>query len=310
MKQKRAVKNIAASVRQRLYNRAKEWGENFNLLISRYAVERLLYRLSQSPYANEFVLKGAQLFYVWTNSPHRTTRDVDLLRRGNMAIPALEAIFRKICRQVVEEPDGMVFFPDTVHGEEIREQAEYRGARIRFTYQLGEARGTLQVDVGFGDVLTPPPKIVEFPSLLEFPAPRLKAYQRETVVAEKFQAVVTLGIGNSRMKDFYDLSMLANEFHFDGETLSRAIEATFRRRKTALPSEAPLALSPDFAEDQIKQKQWQGFLNKNRLQPSKASLKLVIKMIREFIMPPVQAIAGNLRFKKIWPAGGPWQDKS
>jgi hypothetical protein len=219
----------------------------------------LLYRLSQSQYANEFVLKGAQLFYVWTDSPHRTTRDLDLLRHGDSTIPELEAIFRNICQRPVEEPDGIVFLPDTVHGEQIREEAKYMGVRIHFAYRLGEIKGTLQVDVGFGDVVTPAPERVEFPSLLDFPAPRLKAYPREAMIAEKFQAMVTLGINNSRMKDFFDLSVLAETFHFDGETLRRAIEATFNRRKTVVPTIVPVALTAQFAEDAIKQKQWQGF---------------------------------------------------
>jgi predicted nucleotidyltransferase component of viral defense system len=290
MKQKRVIKNIAASVRQRLYNRASERGENFNLVVPRYAVERLLYRLSQSQYAKEFVLKGAQLFYVWTESPHRTTRDLDLLRYGNSAILELETIFRNICQQPVEQPDGIVFLSDTVHGEQIREEAEYIGVRIRFVYRLGEIKGALQVDVGFGDAVTPSPQMVEFPVLLDFPAPRLKAYPREAMIAEKFQAMVTLGINNSRMKDFFDLSVLAEAFHFDGETLRQAIEATFKRRQIALPNEVPLALTPDFAEDENKQKQWRAFLNKNRLQPAKADLVGVVETIHKFLMPPILAL--------------------
>jgi len=308
MKPQRAIKNVSASVRQRLYNRAKERGDDFNLIIPRYAVERLLYRLSKSQYANEFVLKGAQLFYVWTESPHRTTRDLDLLRYGVSAIPELEAIFRNICRQPVEEPDGIVFLSDTVHGEQIREEAEYMGVRIRFAYRLGEIKGTLQVDVGFGDAVTPAPELVEFPSLLDFPAPRLKAYSRETMIAEKFQAMVTLGINNSRMKDFYDLSVLAQTFHFDGATLCRAIAATFKRRQIALPNEVPLALTPDFAKDQNKQKQWRAFLNKNRLQPAKTDLAAVVATIRKFLMPPILALTNKQRFKQVWSPRGPWRD--
>jgi len=309
MKTKRAITNIAASVRQRLYNRARERGENFNLVIPRYAVERLLYRLSQSHYADEFVLKGAQLFHVWIDSPHRATRDLDLLRYGDSAIPELEEIFRNICRQSVEEPDGIVFLSDTVHGEQIREQAEYVGVRIRFAYRLGEIKGTLQIDVGFGDVVTPAPKFVDFPSLLDFPAPRLKAYARETMIAEKFQAMVELGINNSRMKDFFDLSMLADTFDFDGDTLCRAIAATFKRRQIALPNEVPLALTPDFANDQNKQIQWQAFLNKNRLQPGNADFGAVIETIRKFLMPPILSLIDGQKFRKTWAPGGGWRIK-
>ncbi len=310
MKKQRAIKNIPASVRQRLYNRAKERGESFNLVIPRYAVERLLYRLSRSPYAREFVLKGAQLFYVWTKSPHRTTRDLDLLRYGAAAIPELETIFRNICRQPVEPPDGIAFLPDTVRGEQIREQAEYIGIRIRFAYRLGEIKGTLQVDVGFGDAVTPAPKLVEFPSLLDFPLPRLKAYSRDAMIAEKFEALVTLGINNTRMKDFFDISTLASTFHFDGETLCRAIAATFKRRKTVVPNTVPVALTAQFAEDSMKQKQWQGFLNKNRLQPRDAGFGAAIEAIRKFLMPPTLSLAEKQKFTKIWTPGGAWRSNN
>jgi len=308
MKQKRTVKNVGASVRQRLSNLAREQDEDFNLVLSRYAIERLLYRMSQSQHEDEFILKGAQLFALWMGKPHRITRDLDLLRKGNPTISQLEAIFRSICKQSVDEPDGIEFLAETVRGEEIRGREKYHGVRIRLVYHLAGAKDVLQIDVGFGDAVKPAPKMVEFPSLLDFPAPRLKAYSREAMIAEKFQAMVTLGISNSRMKDFYDLSILANTFHFAGETLIEAIEATFKRRKIALPSEVPLALTPDFAGNQKKQKEWRAFLNKNRLQPAKEALAGVVATIRKFLMPPILALAGKQRFKRIWPPGGPWQD--
>ncbi len=310
MKKQRAIKNVPASVRQRLYNRASERGESFNLVVPRYAVERWLYRLSQSPHAREFVLKGAQLFYVWTESPHRTTRDLDLLRYGAATIPELEDIFRNICQQPVEPQDGILFLPDTVRGEQIREQAEYIGVRIRFTYRLGEIQSTLQVDVGFGDAVTPAPRMVEFPALLDFHPPRLKAYSREAMIAEKFQALVTLGINNTRMKDFFDLSVLAQTFHFDGRVLCRAIAATFKRRKTAIPNTVPVALTAQFAEDKIKQKQWQGFLNKNRLPTSDADFSAVIERIREFLLPPTLCLAEKKKFEKVWSPGGGWRTEN
>lgn len=307
MKQKPPIKNIAASVRQQLSNRARERGEDFDLLLSRYAVERLLYRLSLSSHANEFVLKGAQLFFVWMDSPYRITRDLDLLRRGDSTIPQVEAIFRALCQQPVEKPDGIEFISETVKGEVIHEQAEYRGVRIRLLYRLAEAQNTLQSDIGFGDAVTPAPKIVEFPSLIGFPLPRIKAYSREAVIAEKFQALVMLGITNSRMKDFFDLSILARTFHFDGEMLCRAIAATFKRRKTVVPNTVPVALTAQFAEDLIKQKQWQGFLNKNRLRPSNTDLGAVIEDIRRFLMPPILSVAQKQTFKKIWIPGSDWR---
>ncbi len=303
------ITNVPASVRQRLYNRARSQGEDFNLIVSRYAVERLLYRLSKSQYAEEFVLKGAQLFYVWLEASHRTTRDLDLLRYGATALLELENIFRNICRQPVAEPDGIEFLADTVRGEEIREHAEYRGARIRIAYRLGEAKGAMQIDIGFGDVATPAPKFIKFPSLLDFPAPRLKAYQRETVVAEKFHALVTLGINNSRFKDFYDLFLLAKTFPFDGKLLSSAIQATFKRRKTALPIETPIALTSAFAKDPNKQKQWQAFLMKNRVELGRTDFVRVVETIRRFLLPPTLAMVQQQKFRKVWPAGGPWRDE-
>jgi len=308
MKQKRTIKNIAASIRERLNNRARELGEDFNLILSRYAVERFLHRLSRSRYANEFILKGAQLFALWTEIPHRVTRDLDLLREGDSSLAKLETIFRAICDQPVEEDDGIEFLANTVKGEAIRERAEYGGWRIRIGYRIATARNTLQVDVGFGDVVIPRPQVVEFPSLLDFSAIHLKAYSRETVIAEKFQAIVMLGIANSRMKDFYDISILAQTFHFDGATLLKAIAATFKRRKTVLPGEMPVALTADFAKDQVKQKIWQGFLNKNRLNPVKADFIAVIKILREFLMPPTLALIHGQKFKQIWLPKGPWQE--
>ncbi len=309
MKRPRAIINVPASVRQRLYNRARAQGDDFNLILSRYAIERLLYRLSKSQYAGEFVLKGAQLFYVWIAAPHRTTRDLDLLRYGAAALSELETMFRNICGQPVAELDGIEFLAETVRGEEIREQAEYRGARIRFAYRLGEAKGALQIDIGFGDVATPAPKFVNFPSLLDFPAPRLKAYQRETVVAEKFHALVALGINNSRFKDFYDLFVLAKTFQFDGKPLSGAIQATFKRRKTALSTETPIALSAAFAKDPNKQKQWRAFLMKNRVELARIDFVRVVETIRKFLLPPTMALVQGQKFKYVWEPGGPWREE-
>jgi len=309
MKDKKTIKNVAASIRQRLYNRARDRGEDFNLILSRYAVERFLQRLSQSPYAGKFILKGAQLFSLWSEMPHRITRDLDLLGKGESAIAELEALFRVVCKQPVDFPDGIEFAADTVKGEEIREQAKYKGVRIRLMYVLAEAKDILQIDIGFGDIVTPRAKFVEFPSLLEFLPVRLKAYSRETVIAEKFQALVMLGIGNSRMKDFYDLFILSGAFHFDGAVLSPAIAATFRRRKTTMPQEIPLALTNEFAHNAAKQKQWHGFLNKNGLQPAQVHLAAVIEKLREFLIPPTTAFAKEKTFKQIWPPGGPWRKK-
>jgi predicted nucleotidyltransferase component of viral defense system len=223
--------NLAASVRQRLMNAARQQGEDFQLVLTRYLIERLLYRLSQSPHAPRFLLKGALLFALWTGRTHRPTRDLDLLGRGEARPEALAEVFRDLCSLDVQ-PDGVEFAADTIAVEAIREDQEYQGQRVHVEGRLDNARVRLQVDVGFGDAVTPGAEDVRYPTLLEMPAPQLKAYPRETVVAEKLQAMVMLGMANSRMKDFFDLSVLSSEFDFQGAILCKAIGATFKRRGT------------------------------------------------------------------------------
>lgn len=234
-------KDLPASVRQRLLNLARERKADFQLILIQYAVERLLYRLSRSPYKDRFLLKGAMLFSVWSNEPFRPTRDVDFLGQGDSTVPTVKKSFAEICRTSVED-DGLEFLVDSIEGEEIRDDQEYRGVRLRFEARLAGARIPMQIDIGFGDAVAPPPEMIEYPVLLDLPAPKLRAYPREVVVAEKFQAIVVLGIANSRMKDFFDLWMLASVFDFEGLRLSRAIKATFERRKTPLPSASPLGI--------------------------------------------------------------------
>jgi hypothetical protein len=226
---RRATSNVAASVRQRLLNHAKERHEDFNFVLSRFAAERLLYRLSVSEHAETFVLKGALLFLLWTGHLYRPTRDVDLLGFGDSSIKRLEDIFRDICKAKVAD-DGLIFAADSVQGASIREDQEYDGVRITLLAFLEKARIPLQIDVGFGDAITPEVQAVEFPLLLAsptLPAPRLNAYPRETVIAEKLEAMVTLGVPNSRMKDFSDLLTLARSFDFEGDVLVRAVRSTF-----------------------------------------------------------------------------------
>ena len=196
-------RNLAASVRQRLLNRARERGEDFNYLLTRYANERLLFRLAESAHRDQFVLKGATLFELWHDAVHRATRDVDLLGFGEPALERMRAIFRELCIVDVE-PDGLCFLETSVRAERIHDGQEYGGVRVRLAADLDGARITLQLDIGFGDAVTPGVVEAKFPTLLDFPAPRLRTYPRETVVAEKFEAVVRLGIANTRMKDFYD----------------------------------------------------------------------------------------------------------
>jgi hypothetical protein len=298
-------KNMVASVHNRLVKLAHERKEEYHFVLTRYALERLLYRLSRSPASDSFVLKGAMLFALWTGQRHRPTKDLDLLGRGDNSVERYQQLFQNVCKQEGED-DGLVYLAETVRGERIREDEEYEGARITLKARLGTAMIPLQIDIGFGDVITPEATAVTFPALLNFPAPMLLAYPRETVVAEKFQAAVSLGMTNSRMKDFFDLMVLAEQFAFEGPVLCRALRATFERRRTALPSEPPLALTAEFYGDDGKQKQWQAFLKKSRLDAEGASLEQVAAVLREFLMPPAQAGAAREAFKRSWPPKGPW----
>ncbi len=303
---KHELRNVAASVRQRLLNLSRAEGEDFQKVLLRYAIERLLYRLSRSPYNRRFVLKGATLFALWSDSPHRSTQDLDLWSRGESSVQTLVESFREICATAVDD-DGIVFSADTVRGSEIRIDDEYLGVRLKFLAHIASARIPIQVDVGFGDVIRPSPKTVRFPAILEFPGAKLLAYPRETVVAEKFHAMVTLGMGNSRMKDFYDLFVLARDFEFDSGALSLAIRSTFERRETPIRGQAPLGLTAEFHSDASKTVQWRSFLRKNRLEDAETDLARVVRAIRRFILPPAEAVAGAVRFHRIWPPGGPWK---
>ena len=230
----RKATNIAASVRARLQNVAKEKRANFQRMLTRYALERLLFRLSVSPYKDRFVLKGAMLYVAWLEDPFRTTRDIDLLSFGDREAERLVGIFQDICVQAVEE-DGLSFDAEQIVAEQIRDDQLYGGVRLRTSARLGTAVIPIQIDVGFGDVVTPGPSELEYPVLLDQPAPRLNAYPRETVAAEKFEAMVALDLANSRMKDFYDLLAVSRIFAFEGAVLAAAIRATFERRGTPVP---------------------------------------------------------------------------
>jgi predicted nucleotidyltransferase component of viral defense system len=304
---RRRSKNIASSVRQRLLDLSRTRSEDFQLILTRFTAERLLYRLSQSNHAERFMLKGALLFALWTGRMLRPTRDVDLLGFGAPGAEELVTVFREICDLELEQPDGLRFDAESVTAEPIREDQEYEGIRIRIRVTLGQARIDLQVDVGFGDAVTPSPDIIDFPSLLDFPAPRIRAYPRETVIAEKYQAMVQLGIANSRMKDFFDIWVMAQDFPFDGPTLSEAIRATFQRRRTLVPASPPIALSSAFGEDATKGLQWQAFTTRSGIRDSVPIFDSVVADLAKFIMPPSQAVAEGVEFSQQWEPGGPWK---
>ncbi len=302
---KKSIQNLSASVHQRLLNLAEETGDDAQYVHMRYGLERLMYRLSQSEHASEFVLKGALLYLVWTGEQYRPTKDMDLLALQTESLARLKQIFQDVCRLAAVE-DGLVFLSDSVEAEEIRENAAYQGVRVTLLARLGNARIPLQVDIGFGDVITPRAAKAGFPTLLDFPAPHLSMYPKETVVAEKFEAMVKLGIINTRMKDYYDIWLLSREFEFDGEVLRKAITATFQRRKTPLPTGIPQALSAEFATDAVKQRQWQSFVSKGRFKLLEPELSKVVAAISDFLMP----LVGQAEtFKLHWPKGGPWQAK-
>lgn len=302
---KRQPTNLQASIRQRLLNLSRDRGEDFNLTLTRYGIERLLYRLSQSEHADHFVLKGALLLSLWTGRLQRPTRDIDLLSYGDSSQEALTQLFRDVC--VVDvQADGLTFHADLVRVTEIREDQEYGGQRVQLTATLGNARIRLQVDIGFGDAITPAPDDIEYPSLLGLPSPRLRAYPKETAIAEKLEAMIALGMANSRMKDFYDVWMMSRELQFDGRTLARAIHATFRRRRSELPHTAPTAFTEEFAGDPDKGVQWNAFLSRNRLDAGGMGLMHVIQEIRLFLMPPMLAAGSGQEFEQVWPVGGPW----
>ena len=257
--------NRAASIRARLKQHPDTSKQDFNLTLSRYGLERLLYRLSVSEHAPNFLLKGALLFQLWYGQSHRPTRDADLLGFGPDDVPTLVGVFQAVCRIAVD--DGIVFDPASVAGSEIRKDAGYGGVRIDLRATLDGARLALQVDIGFGDAVTPEAQPVTYPTLLtDVPAPTLRAYPKATVVAEKLHAVTILGMTNTRMKDFFDLWVLLHDATLDNGGLQRAIAATFSRRQTAMPSALPIGLSDAFAEDGTKQIQWRAFLTKNRLE--------------------------------------------
>lgn len=297
-------KNLAASVKARLLALAENRGESFNLLVVRFGVERLLYRLSQSRHADRFLLKGAMLFALWDEKATRPTQDVDFLAFGPTELKDIEDTFREIVATPVPA-DGLVFKADSIRAEHIREADAYGGLRVRFVALLGTGQVPLQVDLGVGDVVTPAAEKSVFPALLDFPAPHIRSYPIYTVVAEKFEAMVKLGITNSRMKDFFDVWFLARRFEFDETTLHQAIHATFAHRLTVIGNQLPYPLTDGFAKDSAKQTQWSAFLRRNGLTGAPSNFEEVIEAIREFVAPVLRKDGIASR----WKPGKGWRDE-
>lgn len=274
--------NVAASVRARLLNIAKAQGVDFNQVLVRFALERILYRLTQSQHADRFLLKGALLFTLWYDMPHRATRDADLLGFGESDLTSVAETFRDIAVVAVE--DGIAFDPASVTVEEIRKEAGYGGVRVIIAGELAKARCKTQIDVGFGDAVTPAPVDSVYPVLLDdLPAPRLRAYPTYTVVAEKLHAIALLGMTNSRLKDYFDLWVLLERETLNTDLLAQAIKATFERRGMSVPDTMPIGLTDEFAHDSSRQSLWLAFLKKNEL-PSEP-LPVIVERLRTVLAP-------------------------
>ncbi len=278
------IVDIPASIHSRLKNVAKKNNEFFENILYRYVVERFLYRLGKSEYKNEFYLKGAFLFAIWEDIPHRTTRDIDFLGITADNIKILEKKFRKICSLNVSD-DGLIFNPQSIKGEEIREGQSYGGIRLKQIVMLGKAKIVLQIDVGFGDAVFPGPEENDVPTLLDMPAPKIQSYPLCTVIAEKLETLVVRGIENSRMKDFYDLWCLTKKFKIEKEELLTAIEKTFHRRKTLFPDNEPIALTKDFALNKTKHIQWNAFIRKNQINTDNTEFIQIILYLNNFFVP-------------------------
>ncbi len=296
------MKNLPASIHARLAQRRAKTGEDFNVLLVRFTLERLLYRLSRSQHREQFILKGAMLFALWEPTLHRVTRDLDLLGFGHPTPERLADIFKELCRLEVEA-DGVDFDARSVVCQDIRAQDEYAGIRVKLRATVGKAVVPLQVDVGFGDALPVAPEEITFPVMLDMAAPKLRAYSRETVVAEKLEAIVKLGMLNSRFKDYFDLHYLAHKFPFAGDLLVKSIAATFARRGTAFPAGLPAGLTPMFSTDAAKVRGWQAFWRKSGLENEAPDFAAVVELLVQFLNTPLDAASKGKTLAATWQTG-------
>jgi len=294
-----APRGLVQSVQTRLLRHARSIGADPNSILARYGLERFLQRLGRSPHVDRFVLKGGMLLRVWLGETSRPTRDADFLGYGDLPTAELQRIFREVC-DVAVEPDGVSFAPDSVRVAPIRVEDAYGGQRVTLRGLLGKAQLTVQADVGIGDAVTPKPEWIDYPSLLDLPRPRLLAYRPETTIAEKLHAMASLGMTNTRIRDFFDIYELARQHEFDGAVLASAIRDTFAGRSTPLGPDLPLALTPAFGADADKQAQWRAFVRKSRLVDAPQELRTVTEAIAGFLGPILVAID----------AGGPIRTRS
>ncbi len=299
------VKDIATSVRQKLLNLSRERQEDFDYVLRQYVMQRLLYRLGCSEHVKHFLLKGALLFWVWNHDFHRPTRDIDLLTYTNNDVEHLVRIFREIVS--VNHDDGLIFDSDAIKGIEIKEDADYTGVRITGFALLAKAQIPFQIDIGYGDIVVPAAQKAQVPSFLDLPQPELKIYPVYSVIAEKFQAMVMLGLANSRMKDFYDISLIAHTMLLEGNLLAQAVKATFDHRKTAFLQESIYLFSDEFMQDSSKQLQWKAFLNKNGL-TSNMGFDQVVEEVQHLLEPVYRANSNDQLFDKTWDSAAfSWQ---
>lgn len=301
-------RNVAGSIHARLLAGAQLRDEDFNLTLQRYAAERFLYRLGASRHRERFVLKGATLFALWGGAPYRATRDLDLAGFADDDAKTIVAIVREIVALRCDE-DGLLFQESTVRTERIRRRSDYRGFRVKLQVALGTARISLQLDIGLGDAIEPRPLDVDFPVLLDGPPPRIRVYPREAVVAEKLHAMITLGEVNSRFKDFHDVYMLASRFSFVGRSLSRAIAATFERRKTPVQEPRPAVFDSDYYADEERASAWKRYLIRDSLERAPVDFVGIGKRLRSFLGPPWKALVDGSEFAGVWRTKGPWRTR-
>lgn len=298
-------RDVGASVRQRLLNQSRAQDRPFQELLQYFAMERFLYRLAKSSFADRFVLKGALLLTAWKAPTSRPTMDIDLAGRTSNDPRNIEDIIGNVCGVAVE-PDGIEFNGASIAVSRIKEDADYEGVRVQFHATLAKARIPMQIDIGFGDIITPAPLQIEYPTLLDFPTPVLHAYPKETVVAEKLEALTTLGLLNSRIKDYYDLALLSRLYPFEAEPLVKAIVATFRHRGTAIEAD-PVGLTATYFDDPARAIQWRAFVRRSRFSHPSVDLPQLVAEIRQFALPVLAAIAAGSPFRAAWKPCGPWE---
>ena len=303
---KDSITNLPASIHQRLLDLDRGRIYDFTPVLRRFAFERWLYRLGKSQYAEQFVVKGAMLFVLWTGDLARKTMDLDLWGAGDLTEAGLRTAFSTIGGTNVE-PDGLIFITDPMVVEPIRDEAEFHGLRAKFSARLGNIRIPMQVDIGIGDSMWPEPEYILYPTLLSMPAPRVQACRKETTIAEKLDAMIELGIMNSRMKDFYDIATLGDHFSFIGQDLQKAVKTALDNKALATLPDLPVSFTEDFAQSADKNVQWAAFLRRIGKNPQDFPFRQIVKKIRNFLLPILLSLKAGNEFNAIWPPGGPWR---